>query len=475
MSLTPEGFFRPRLTEIKADYDQRFIDALGPVNTAPDSVTGQIIGIFSAALDDVYEALQNTYDSMYPATAEGAALDGAVSFVGLERIGAAATSVVAVAYGAESTLIPAGSLARSVDNRAYSSTFDTVISRANAVDVEITINSVQNSATYQVIAGGVSVLYLSDATATADEIASGLAALFNPAAYIATATNGVLKLRSFSGATGFALTVDSKLTISKLGSPVVFSALTVGAHVLPVGSLTTIDSATSGWLSLNNLAAGATGRDIETDEELRIRHREGVRATGTATAKAIQARLRAEVASVTAVAVYENRTNVTDTNGLPPHSFETVVSGGTDTDVAAKIYEVAPAGIQTHGNTSVLVSDVNGDGQQIKFTRPVGKFAWVQVTVTLLNPEEPLSTGAVAAIKNAVVAYGSSLGVGKDIITQRFVGPVYAVTTGIGAITVEADVNDLLTDPVVYSSSNIVIGLGEMALFDISRVVVVGI
>jgi len=40
MGLNTTGFERPRLTEIKADYDQRFTDALGPVNTSPDVCIG---------------------------------------------------------------------------------------------------------------------------------------------------------------------------------------------------------------------------------------------------------------------------------------------------------------------------------------------------------------------------------------------------------------------------------------------------
>jgi len=88
MPLNVTGFERPRLTEIKADYDQRFTDALGPVNTSPDAVIGQIIGIFSAALDDAYETLQDNYDSMYPYSADGTSLDGAVSFVGKDVMAA---------------------------------------------------------------------------------------------------------------------------------------------------------------------------------------------------------------------------------------------------------------------------------------------------------------------------------------------------------------------------------------------------
>lgn len=93
MALSSTGFSRARLADIKADYDARFTEALGPVNTEPDAVVGQLIGIFAAALDDVNEALQDTYDAMYPYSAEGTSLDGAVSFVGLERLAASATTV----------------------------------------------------------------------------------------------------------------------------------------------------------------------------------------------------------------------------------------------------------------------------------------------------------------------------------------------------------------------------------------------
>ena len=355
MTVTAEGFERPRLPEIKADYDQRFTDALGPVNTAPDAVVGQIIGIFSEALDNAYEALQDTYDSMYPPTAEGTSLDGAVSLVGLTRLGATPTVVIGVTYGAESTLIPAGAIARSIDNRQYATTADAVISRAAAVDVEITVDTVTNSATYQVIAGGVSVVYTSDASATGEEIATGLAALFDPLVFTATASGSAVSLRSLDGVTDFALTVDSKLSITRLGTPVVFTGVELGAYALPANSLTSIDSSVLGWDEINNLVAGDIGRFVETDEALRVRHAESVRATGSATVKAIRARLVAEVDAIEYAAIYENRSGEPDAFGLPSHSFEAVVAGGTNQAVANKLFEIKPAGIETYGAISVQV------------------------------------------------------------------------------------------------------------------------
>ena len=475
MSLTEEGFDRPRLNEIKADYDQRFTDALGPINTSPDAVAGQILGIFAAALDDAYEALQNTYDSMYPFSAEGTSLDGAVSFVGLLRLAAAPTTVVAMCYGAEGTLLPAGALARSLDNRQYVVTADTVISRSSAGDVLVEPNTITNGATYQVIAGGVSVAYTADGSASAAEITAGLAALFNPLNFLATAANGVLRLRSIDLYSDFTLTVDSKLTITTLSTPVVFTSLDLGAYALPAAALTRMDSSILGWDEVNNLVAGATGRFVETDEELRERHSNSVRVTGAATAQAIRSRLLAEVDSVTYVAIYENRTNVVDEFGMPAHSFEAVISGGLNQAVADKLFEVKPAGIETYGNTSIQVFDENGDVQTCNFSRPLDKFAWIRVTVDTLNEEEVLTSEIVQTIKSAVMAYSDTVGIGEDIITQRFYGPIYEATSGIGSITVEAALTALEGDTPTYGTANVPVARAELAVFAQTRITVAGV
>ena len=474
MSLTNEGFDRPRLPEIKTDYDQRFTDALGPVNTQPDAVTGQIIGIFSAALDEIWEALQDNYDSMYPATAEGTSLDGAVSLVGLTRIDAAPTTVVAMCYGTQNTIVPIGALTRALDNRQYVTTAATTISDTNAGDVEIEITTVSNAANYQVIAGGVSVVYTSDADATGVEIAAGLAALFDTDNFLATATGSTLRLRAADQVSDFSVTFDSKMTLARLGTPVTFTGLEQGAYVLPIGALNVVDSSVIGWDEVLNLVAGDTGRFVETDEQLRIRHAQTVRVVGAATVPAIRARLLQDVDSVTSVAVYENRSHLFD-GLMPPHSFETVILGGANQSIANKIFEVKPAGIETYGNTAVQVLDENNDLQIIKFSRPTSKYAWIRVSVNALYPEEPLPPAVVAAITSAVLAYGNSLGVGNDIITQRFYGYIYAATTGIGSITVEAAITASEVGTPIYSTSNISIARAEASVFNEIRISVVGV
>lgn len=470
MSLTADGFSRPTLPEIKSDLDSDFIDALGPVNTNPDSVTGQIIGIVAEAVDSIQSIMQDTYDAMYPYSAEGTSLDGAVSFIGLERIEASPTIVTAAAYGNEGDVVLANALA-TVGANNFFSTSDVVISRANALDVEIQVATVTNSASYQILAGGVSVTYTSDASATAGEIIAGLAALLDPDTFTISTTADTLRFYSADGVSPFALTVDAKLTITRRGSPAVFQCDTNGAIVVPVGAMT----ATDGGVELFNLVAGATGNDVESDVALRARHARSTRGTGSATVEAIKARMLEDVDGVTSIAIYENRTNLT-VDGIPPHAYESVIEGGTNSAIAAQLWLTKPAGIETHGNVTVLTPDTAGDNQTVKFSRPVTVYGWLSVQVDSLNTEETLPGTAEAGIKAAAVAYANAnIGVGNDVIVQRFYGPIYTAIPGIGTMTIKADVTAGPTDTPTYSPSNIAIGRAEIAVFSTDRVTVSGL
>lgn len=474
MTLDATGFSRPRLADTKTEIDGLMTDALGPVNVEPDSVVGQLDGIWSEGVDNVYEDLQDVYDSQYPYSAEGTSLDGAVAFVGLERLEASATVVTAAAYGTEGTLVDAGSLAHS--DIQYSSTSDVIISRANALDVTIDVNTISNTAAYNMLVGGTAVTYTTDSSATVAEIVAGLAALLNADPLVAVVVGSSLRIYAIDLETPFSITVDAKLTISKLGSPVVFVASVTGQVAAPAGSLINIDTPINGWSSLYNLKPGDIGNDVESDIALRLRQASSVRSTGSATVEAIKAKLLANVPSVVSVQIYENRTLITNADGAPGKSYETVIVGGTDSVIAEQIWLTKPAGIETYGNETIAVVDSNGDSQNVSFSRPVAVYGWLTVAVTALDTEETLPVSAIAAIKQAVVDYANAdIGVGSDIIIQRFIGPIYAAVSGIGAMTITAAVTANSGDTPTYGSSNISITNTQIAVFDVSRVVVTGI
>lgn len=118
-----------------------------------------------------------------------------------------------------------------------------------------------------------------------------------------------------------------------------------------------------------NIDGEATiGRNTETDEELRQRRAD----TTTYTASSILSSIKAVVSQIYGVNyinAYENDTMNT-VDGMPPKSFEVVVEGGEEDEIASAILSKKPAGIQAYGTTIKTVDDTEGNRFQIGFTRP---------------------------------------------------------------------------------------------------------
>lgn len=113
---------------------------------------------------------------------------------------------------------------------------------------------------------------------------------------------------------------------------------------------------------------GVVGRNTETDAELRLRRANSV----TYTASSILSSIKSAVASLSNIQglqVYENDTMQTK-EGLPPKSFEIVVQGGDDDEIAQAILSKKPVGIQAFGNTVVEVTDEDLNIFEVGFTRP---------------------------------------------------------------------------------------------------------
>lgn len=131
--LSPFGFRAKRLNDIKTDLDNQMTAQFGDVNLTPQSVMGQLIGVISKVLADIWENLEQVYFSQYPNSADGVALDNVVQLNGITRLPQSATVVTGLANGIEGTLIPLGALARVIDtNEIFSSTQPVTISQNNA-------------------------------------------------------------------------------------------------------------------------------------------------------------------------------------------------------------------------------------------------------------------------------------------------------------------------------------------------------
>lgn len=473
MALTKDGYTIKRLAELKKEYDRLLINRFGPINTQPDSVIGQLEGIWAEALANIYEQAQDTYHSMYPFSAEGVSLDGAVSYVGITRFAATSTQVIAVVYGRESTLLKSGAQATD-GNQRYQSVLDVVLSRANAIDIQIEIDAKDNTE-YAINISGVLFKYHSGSNTSAGQIAEGFGEQLNPKVLRYEIKEKILRIYAADGFTPFALSVGEYLKLTQIGSPARFIAMEEGRKVLPAGALTEIITPRSGWDAISNLNDGVIGRERESDAELRLRFEQSRQVTGSATLKAIRARLIQEVNGVSEVHIFENRTNCVSEDGIPPHGFEALVVGGDNQSVAEALWKYKPAGIETFGSNSMMVKDENGDGQQIRFSRPNQQYAWIKINITGLYDEETLPQDVIKNIRKAVLSYGETLGIGDDIILQRMLGPIYSNTSGLAEIAIEAAITSEPDQQPAYQAENIAIDKRSVALFDEIRLEVIGL
>ena len=462
--LSAEGFKQKRLADIIQSMNSRIADQLGvQISTESNSVFGQLIGVFSYEIADLWEQTAQVYGAMYPHTASGVSLDNASALAGITPISAEKTTVVCTCYGTDGTAIPYGSQISSASNSniVFQCTdANAVISSASACDVGVTIESV-TAATYIVTIDGTPHSYTASGTETVAQVLTALGSSITEVN--ATVENDVLYLTETNQENTFSVAISNDLIYEHIGSPVTFECMTTGAITPAVGDLTDIVTTYAGWDAVSNNVPANTGREAESDTALRQRWNNSLYARSVGMTDSIASALLT-LNGVTSAYVYENDQDTTDADGRPPHSIEAVVDGGETDEIGLTIWQKKAAGIDTFGSQSVSVNDSQGFPHTINFNRPLIVPIYLDVSVTEY-PEEALPPNAQTMIVDAVINYGNTLTIGNDVILQRFMGAIYSSVPGIGYITITAS-----TDGVTYSSSNIQIDARHVATFDATRV-----
>jgi uncharacterized phage protein gp47/JayE len=187
----------------------------------------------------------------------------------------------------------------------------------------------------------------------------------------------------------------------------------------------------SGIESVTNPGAFTGGRDRETDEEFRDRYYRSVDFAGGVNIDAIVSEVLQNTPGVLSAIGFENCTDFTDANGLPPHSIELIVYGGQDADVAAAIFRRKAAGIQTYGDVVGIALGANSLTYEIRFNRPSPTPVWIKVwdvdvDLSLFPPN------GRELILNALWGYIGGTGVqglaiGQTVYYKRLPAVVYSV------------------------------------------------
>ena len=125
--------------------------------------------------------------------------------------------------------------------------------------------------------------------------------------------------------------------VIEVGSPIKFVAENYGPLDPLLKTVTSINTNYDGWTAASNESAAYVGRNLETTTELRQRYAAAVFRTSRAMKESIKAALL-DLPDVDSVTVYENRSDEI-VDGMKPHSFEVIIHGGDDIQIAQTILE----------------------------------------------------------------------------------------------------------------------------------------
>ncbi|MBX4768133.1 hypothetical protein F3K25_21480 [Klebsiella pneumoniae] len=243
-----------------------------------------------------------------------------------------------------------------------------------------------------------------------------------------------------------------------------------GAVAAVAGSVNGINTPTRGWASVTNPLAATVGVAAETDAELRVRQSQSVALASLTPFDAVDGAI-ANVEGVTRHKLFENDTETTDANGLPPHSISAIVEGGDATEIANTIRSVKGQGVSTYGTTAVIVTDKYGNPYIIRFSRPVDVPVYVSITLKALTG---YSSEVGDEIKAAVAAYINSLAIGDSVLLSRVYSPAnLGVVSGGNARYY--DIMELLigrsSDDV--AAANVVVAYDESASCSVDNIALV--
>lgn len=466
MAITTTGYTLKRYSDIIAEVRQDLLTASGNPNLemSDDTILGIINNIYSLKLSELHELAQAQWSAGDPDTAEGLALDRIVARIRMTRL--AEVKAYGDLYFTSSlgTTIASGTQVKDLAGNVVQTLTQLVLNTNNVNGVVFNVTA-QNNTTYSIVLNGVTYSVVSDASATVSEIISlFITALSADTNYITSSVSNRLSI--VNNTVSFNYSHSNGLAVHTVTKSVSGQALVANTEDYEADTLIYLVNPNPN-ISVTNKQQWVTGRALETDTELRERFRVS-KSQGNATVEAIYAKLLSTEGVVSAT-VQHNWTLATDSNGLPPKSFECIVEGGSDLGVATTIWRSQPAGIEPFGNTSQSITDSQGTTQLIKFTRPVDRYIHVNVSYQIYS-EEVFPSNGEALIAQAIVSYGNALGVGEDVIPQRIMAAIYNNVVGINNLLVTVGVTATPSGIPTLSTTVIPIGKKEESLFDLSRV-----
>lgn len=250
-------------------------------------------------------------------------------------------------------------------------------------------------------------------------------------------------------ANGYQYASLADATIAAGGSvDVDFQCLTTGPIGCPIGALSTIYKAVTGWESITNTAAGTPGVNVESRSDFEFRRKNSVAANAVNSIQAIYAAVLA-VPNVLDAYVIDNSTNATVNKGataypMAANSVYIAVVGGAEADIAAAIWAKKSLGCSYNGNTTYPLTDASGGvppypTYDVTWETPAALPVHFAVSITN-NPALP--SNIVTLIKQAVadafngVDGGTRARIGSTLVSGRYYSGVNAIDEHVEILSI---------------------------------------
>lgn len=467
------------------------------VETRPETPDGLQIDTLTLLATLLGEAIQGTYAGSFFRTASGPQLDLTLDPFGRIRLAARSTTVDAVWYGDAAAVVwdgtgdapvatvdsagpsdgdryaltSAGTIPAVTDDGAV------VVVRLNAVtdgnDYTIDIDAVEQAT---VTSAGPSSTVASVAAEWADAIADDETSWTVTYAGLDPSGAGLIVIQGKA-----AEDIEIGSSVSDADEIDIYPALVLpmsaeetGPQQVLAGTLLGLAPAPSGVEGLTTLVDGTLGRDVESDAALRARHIDQINVGGRGTPQRIRAALLSELPdpAVEYARVDENTRSVV-VDGRPPHSFEvTWIGTATAAQVAAVVWAQKPAGIETYGSETELVTDEVGEIHEVQVSPGTELFLHLDIEVTTGEGFDDVGDVEDAITEAVVTDLEARLGLGSDLYRVAVVAAVVGAVDGIAGVVVETDATAAALDVPSFSAADVTVASTEILRVDSTRVTV---
>lgn len=232
-----------------------------------------------------------------------------------------------------------------------------------------------------------------------------------------------------------------------------FANLATGPIACPIGTLTQIYQAISGWDTITNPAAGILGTDVESPQAFELRRQNSVAANSHGTTDAIYAAVYA-VSGVLSCYVIDNPSGSVVNYGstsypLAPHSIFVAAVGGEAAAVAQAIWQFKDSGCSYNTAAgdgtveTVTVYDTTYPAPQpaysVSFLVPGSTPLYFAVTIATATG---LPSNYATLIQNAIIAQfngengNTPAGIGSLILASSYYGAIMNAVLGIQLVSV---------------------------------------